>query len=117
MVTPVDCKTPDNMLSHWVQKMDIDAIVDAMARAVEPECERLAELAVEETGYGNVADKRVKNLFNALSVADYLRDKKQDDDHGSPGFQVLGQFLGDTHQRRGTSLSVAKCCMKLASGQ
>ena len=29
MVTPVDCKTPDNMLSHWVQKMDIDAIVDA----------------------------------------------------------------------------------------
>ncbi len=30
MVTPVDCKTPDNMLSHWVQKMDIDAIVDAM---------------------------------------------------------------------------------------
>jgi polyhydroxyalkanoate synthase len=30
MVTPVDCKTPGNMLSHWVQKMDIDAIVDAM---------------------------------------------------------------------------------------
>ena len=30
MVTPVDCKTPDNMLSHWVQQMDIDAIVDAM---------------------------------------------------------------------------------------
>lgn len=30
MVTPVDCKTPDNMLSHWVQKMDIDLIVDTM---------------------------------------------------------------------------------------
>ncbi|MEZ5789558.1 MAG: aldehyde dehydrogenase family protein [Nitratireductor sp.] len=51
----------------------IDAIVDAMARAIEPEAKRLGELAVEETGYGNVADKRVKNLFNALSVADYLR--------------------------------------------
>ena len=52
----------------------IDAIVDAMARAVEPEAERLGRLAVEETGYGNVPDKRVKNLFNALSVADWLRD-------------------------------------------
>ncbi len=52
----------------------IDAIVDAMARAVEPEAKRLGEMAVEETGYGNVPDKRVKNLFNALSVADWLRD-------------------------------------------
>jgi len=52
----------------------VDAIVDAMARAIEPEAERLGALAVEETGYGNVPDKRVKNLFNALSVADYLRD-------------------------------------------
>ena len=51
----------------------VDAIVDAMARAIEPEAERLGRLAVEETGYGNVPDKRVKNLFNALSVADYLR--------------------------------------------
>ncbi len=52
----------------------VDAIVDAMARAIEPEAERLGRLAVEETGYGNVEDKRIKNLFNALSVADYLRD-------------------------------------------
>ena len=52
----------------------IDAIVDAMARAIEPEAKRLGEMAVEETGYGNVPDKRVKNLFNALSVADWLRD-------------------------------------------
>jgi len=52
----------------------IDAMVDAMARAIEPEAKRLGQMAVEETGYGNVEDKRVKNLFNALSVADYLRD-------------------------------------------
>ncbi len=30
MVTPVDCKTPDNMLSHWIQQIDIDLIVDTM---------------------------------------------------------------------------------------
>ena len=28
MVTPVDFKTPDNMLSHWVQNVDIDLLVD-----------------------------------------------------------------------------------------
>jgi len=52
----------------------IDAIVQAMARAVEPEALRLGELAVEETGYGNAPDKRVKNLFNALGVAEWLQD-------------------------------------------
>ncbi len=52
----------------------INSIVDSMARAIEPEAKRLGQMAVDETGYGNVADKRVKNLFNALSVADYLRD-------------------------------------------
>lgn len=53
---------------------DIDEIVQAMARAVEPEALRLGELAVEETGYGNAPDKRVKNLFNALGVAEWLAD-------------------------------------------
>jgi len=52
----------------------VDAIVDAMARAVEPVARELGAMAVEETGYGNVPDKRIKNLFNALSVADFLRD-------------------------------------------
>ena len=45
-----------------------------MARAVEPEAKRLGQMAVEETGYGNVEDKRFKNLFNAISVADFLRN-------------------------------------------
>ena len=52
----------------------IDAIVDAMANAIEPEVNRIVELAVAETGYGNAKDKRIKDMFNAVSVADYLRD-------------------------------------------
>ncbi len=55
---------------------DIDAIVDAMARAIEPQARRLAEIAVEESGCGNVEDKRIKNLFNSLSVAQWLRTVK-----------------------------------------
>ncbi len=52
---------------------EIDRIVEAMARAIEPEALRLAELAVDETGHGNAADKRIKNLYNALGVAEWLQ--------------------------------------------
>ena len=55
---------------------DIDIIVDEMAKAIEPEAYRLGEMAVAETGYGNASDKRIKNLFNSLSVADWLKDIK-----------------------------------------
>ena len=50
----------------------IDRIVAAMARAAEREATPLAELAVVETGYGNVHDKRLKNLYNSRVVADWL---------------------------------------------
>ncbi len=52
----------------------INDIVDAMAQAIEPEAMALGQMAVEETKYGNAPDKKVKNLFNALNVADYLRE-------------------------------------------
>ena len=54
----------------------IDAIVDAMAAAVAPHCETLARLAVEETGYGVVADKVQKNEFAAHRVYEFIRPMK-----------------------------------------
>ena len=30
MVTPVDCHTPDNMLSNWIQQIDIDQMVNTL---------------------------------------------------------------------------------------
>ncbi len=51
----------------------IDAIVDAMAEAVTPHAEPLARLAVEETGYGVVADKVQKNLFASRRVYEFIR--------------------------------------------
>ena len=51
----------------------IDAIVDAMAAAVAPQCESLAKLAVEETGFGVVADKVQKNQFSADRVYRFIR--------------------------------------------
>src|SRR5215210_1025898 len=54
----------------------IDAIVDAMAAAIAPQCEPLARLAVEETGYGVVADKVQKNQFAADRIYQFIRRMK-----------------------------------------
>ena len=54
----------------------IDAIVTAMAEAVTPHAEALARLAVEETGYGVVADKVQKNLFGSRQVYEFIRPMK-----------------------------------------
>jgi acetaldehyde dehydrogenase (acetylating) len=50
----------------------IDAIVTAMADGVTPHAEALARLAVEETGYGVVADKIQKNLFGSRRVYEFI---------------------------------------------
>src|SRR5688572_8001564 len=54
----------------------IDAIVTAMAEAVTPHAEALARLAVEETGYGVVADKVQKNLFSSRQVYEFIKPLK-----------------------------------------
>src|SRR5919109_1663267 len=54
----------------------IDAIVTAMAAAITPQAEALARLAVEETGYGVVADKVQKNLFSSEKVYRFIRPMK-----------------------------------------
>lgn len=54
----------------------IDRIVEAMARAIEVEAAALGQLAADETGYGNAEDKRIKNLFNSVGVAEWLREVK-----------------------------------------
>jgi acetaldehyde dehydrogenase (acetylating) len=54
----------------------IDAICDTMALAAQRESMRLAQLAHDETGYGNPADKNVKNLFSAVDVHNYFKGLK-----------------------------------------
>src|SRR5947208_804996 len=54
----------------------IDAVVDAMAAAATPQAEAFARLAVEETGYGVVADKVQKNLFSSQKVYNFIRPMK-----------------------------------------
>src|SRR2546428_9580267 len=54
----------------------IDAVVDAMAAAATPQAEAFARLAVEETGYGVIADKVQKNLFSSQKVSNFIRSMK-----------------------------------------
>ena len=51
----------------------IDAIVDAVAAAAAARVEPFARLAVEETGFGVVADKVAKNRFAAERVYEFIR--------------------------------------------
>ncbi len=54
----------------------VDAIVAAMADAATQNAERLARMAVEETGYGRAEDKVQKNLFASQRVFSALQDMK-----------------------------------------
>ena len=59
-----------------LSQTQIDAIVDQMAAAVRPHAEALARLAVEETGFGVVADKVQKNLFSSDRVHAFIKPMK-----------------------------------------
>ena len=54
----------------------LDAIVEAVAKAFANASVELAELAVRETGFGNVEDKMVKNQFASQDVATAIRGMK-----------------------------------------
>jgi acetaldehyde dehydrogenase (acetylating) len=54
----------------------IDRIVGAMAEAATAHAQPLAQLAVDETGYGVVADKVQKNLFSSRQVYEFIKPMK-----------------------------------------
>ena len=47
----------------------VDAIVERMAAAARANARRLAELAVEETGYGNAKDKLARRSDSTAALA------------------------------------------------
>ena len=63
------------ILAEFSQEQ-IDRIVDAVAAAARPRAEEFARLAVEETGFGVVADKIQKNLFASERVYEFIRSMK-----------------------------------------
>ena len=54
----------------------VDQIIDHVAAVARANSERLAKMAVEETGYGNVPDKVAKNLLNCDLLHKAIRPMK-----------------------------------------
>jgi len=54
----------------------LDTIVEAVAKAFSREAAALADMAVRETGFGNVEDKVRKNKFASETVAEAVRGMK-----------------------------------------
>ncbi|HKY32000.1 MAG TPA: aldehyde dehydrogenase family protein [Candidatus Polarisedimenticolia bacterium] len=51
----------------------LDAVLDALHAAALPQAEPWARMAVEETGFGNVADKILKNRFATADLHRHIR--------------------------------------------
>ena len=67
--------------SAWLEyrtfsQEQIDAVVERMAAVACANAKRLADMAVEETGYGNARDKYVKNLLCADRLPRQMRRMK-----------------------------------------
>ena len=61
---------------HTADQEKVDAIVRAMVRAGIEASERLAVMAVEETGFGRVESKIQKNLFATRTLAERMHGMK-----------------------------------------
>lgn len=59
-----------------MSQQQLDSIVEAVANAFSSSALELAELAVRETGFGNVEDKITKNQFASQRVAAAVRNLK-----------------------------------------
>jgi len=68
-------KEASHILAGFSQNQ-IDAVIDAVAAAADSESETLARMACEETTYGKVADKIIKNRFASRDVYRFIRPLK-----------------------------------------
>ncbi|NCB64100.1 MAG: aldehyde dehydrogenase family protein, partial [Clostridia bacterium] len=63
------------VLAHMGQGQ-LDKITLAISKAASAQARRLADMAVEETGFGIKADKEIKNRFAAETLYDAIKDEK-----------------------------------------
>lgn len=101
MVTPVDFKTPDNLLSNWVQHMDIDLLVDTLGN-IPGELLNWTFLSLKPfslTGqkYVNMVD----TLEDKEQLKNFLRMEKWIFDSPDQAGETFRQFIKDFYQENG----------------
>ncbi len=98
MVTPVDFKTPDNMLSAWVQHMDVDLMIDTMGN-VPGELLNWTFLSLKPfslTGQKYIG--MVDLLDDERKLKNFLRMEKWIFDSPDQAGETFRQFIKDFYQ-------------------
>ncbi|UZP66776.1 acetaldehyde dehydrogenase (acetylating) [Desulfovibrio mangrovi] len=101
----------------------VDAIVKAIADAAAAHAETLAAMAVEETGFGKVQDKKTKNLLASEKLYEAIKYMKtigvinDDKDHKIVEIAVpMGVIAGIIPSTNPTSTTIYKSIIALKSG-
>lgn len=101
MVTPVDFKTPDNLLSAWVQNIDIDTLVDTLGN-IPGELLNTTFLSLKPfllTGQKYI--DMVDILHDTHKLKNFLRMEKWIFDSPDQAGLTFKQFLIDFYQYNG----------------
>ncbi|HNA82101.1 MAG TPA: class III poly(R)-hydroxyalkanoic acid synthase subunit PhaC [Thiobacillaceae bacterium] len=99
MVTPVDFQTPDNMLSHWVQQVDADLVVDTMGNVPG---EMLNWTFLNLKPYQLMGQKYLgllDTLDDPEALKNFLRMEKWIFDSPDQAGEAFRQFIKDFYQQ------------------
>ncbi|MBK1719044.1 class III poly(R)-hydroxyalkanoic acid synthase subunit PhaC [Thiocystis violacea] len=101
MVTPVDFKTPDNLLSAWVRNMDVDLAVDTMGN-IPGELLNWTFLSLKPF---SLTGQKYVNMVDLLDdpdkVKNFLRMEKWIFDSPDQAGETFRQFIKDFYQNNG----------------
>ena len=119
----------DQAYSAWtryrsVSQSQADAIVEAMAAAARANAQKLADRAVEETGYGNARDKFAKNMLAADLLPQRMRGMRtlgvlREDSRGARIVEIgvpMGVVAAILPTTNPTSTAIYKTLIALKSG-
>lgn len=99
----------------------IDSIINSMVKGIKVYNEKLAKMAVEETGFGNWQDKVLKNRFASEYLHEYIKDMKTigelKNENGVLEIGVpLGVIAGLIPSTNPTSTTIYKILISLKAG-
>ena len=122
--TLVRCaKTAQAEFADSIDQAGVDSIVEAIAEAARNNAESLAKMAVEETGFGKVKDKKIKNLLAGDSLYHYIKDMKTigvlNDDTNRKVLEIAtpaGVIAGLMPSTNPTSTAIYKAMIAIKSG-
>ena len=101
MVTPVDFQTPDNMLSAWVQHMDVDLLVDTLGN-IPGELLNWTFLSLKPF---SLTGQKYVNMVDVLDdehkLKNFLRMEKWIFDSPDQAGEAFRQFIKGFYQQNG----------------